>query len=249
MHTATVSDVRSEERPDHLYGDLTSKPPAERKLYIADLQGLSDLLRSPQIGNHERPIIQDIIRMRTEMLVSELAEAPVFLNALIHRQVHHQLRARPDFQTGKLVIEQWVPALSHWLICGSYEHETPAATIISDLQAGDPRFKTPNQRLQETREAAAAQSARNEQAGADKVAAAVDSMSRKGIADFLAVERAIKTGETIIAHGPDEAYLDRAHDSTITAAGLGDVESCLALAGKLQDTDACVNPGHNPNVR
>lgn len=235
--------------PEQLYGDLDTAPPESRRLWVQEIFALDYLRHLPVTQPHQAGILDRMVQDRRDMLEKELADADPRLNRLLRTQVHHQLRARPDFQTDRLVIEQWVPAINYWLVSGSYDRHTPYATIIAELQEGDPRRRTPTERLEDRREIAAANQIANEQAGTDKVAAVIDNMSRSQISRFLEVERAIKTGETIVAHGEDESFLEFAHNQTLAAAYMGDKESIDSLASGVVDTDACVNPGHNPAVR
>lgn len=233
----------------NLYGDLSTVPPPERRLFISDIQALDFLLHHPSVSDQEQSAIRQIIADRTSMLIQELAESNPFLNARIAKEVCHQLRSRPDFQTDRLIIEQWVPALNYWLISGTYERDADPNVIIAELQDSDPRIKSARERYAELQEQAKANAAANDQAGSDRVVAAVDSLGSRGVAQFLEVERAIKSGETIIAHGPDLDYLESAHGKTIAAARTGDVESIRTLSSGVSDSDACFNPGHNPVVR
>lgn len=244
----TTRDNRPDDVAD-LYADLNTRPPTDRAHMIQDIEGLIKIRENPVTFGDVKSIVEGIISDRLDMLRAELSQAPVMLNRMIHEQVHHQLRARPDFQTSRLAIEQWVPALGFWLISGFYEHDTPYAKIVADLQDGDPRRKTPTQRLEESRVAAASQREINERESAQRVMAVIDNMSTTQISEFLKVERAIKTGETMIAHGEDLAFIERSLSLTKSTAAQGDLESQSILDHGKVDTDACVNPGHNPNVR
>jgi hypothetical protein len=79
--------------------------------------------------------------------------------------------------------------------------------------------------------------AANEKASTDKVAAAVDSLSTKQVTNFLAVERARHTGETIIHHGQDLKFMEHVAEASKTTPPPPDD------MGKY-----CGNPGMNPKV-
>lgn len=244
----TTEDNRPDTVED-LYGDLAARPPADRVHMIQDIEGLIKIRENPVTFGDVKSIVEGIISDRLDMLRAELSQAPYLLNHMIHEQIHHQLRVRPDFQTSRYAVEQWVPALGFWLINGFYPYDTPYAKILSDLKEGDPRRKSPDQRLQEAREAAANQRIINDKAQGDRVLAAIDSMSHTQISEFLKVERGIKSGETIIAHGDDLAFIEKSLARTKRTAEQGDQLSQDTLTYGKADTDACVNPGHNPLIR
>lgn len=251
--SATVSGLTETESRDqsaeHLYADLSTPPPAEKRLHCQEVYALDLMLHHPLCGPSDIPHIESCIADRITMLIQELAEAPARLNLMITAEVHHQLRARPDFQTDRLVIEQWVPALGYWLVCATHSRDEDYGVIIRQLKEGDPRFKTPTQQLDETRELAKANAARHEADSADRIKGAIDGLTRKGRDQFLAVEQAIKTGETIIAHGADLDFVEKGHAHTQRLAEQGDSASQAVLSGTFRDGVACLNPKDNPQRR
>lgn len=78
----------------------------------------------------------------------------------------------------------------------------------------------------------------HEQTATDKVAAAIDSMSDKRVKEFIAVERAMQTGETIVMHGATRKSYDRMKKA-----------SEKAPAPPEDMGPDCMNPGQNPFVR
>lgn len=233
-----------------LIGDLSSFPDYHRRLHDETVIGLSWLLENANVPENEKSTLIQIICDRIAMLSSELDAAPPFLDALIKSQVSHQLRVRQDFERGQLAVEQWVPFHRGWLVAGYFDCDTSADEIIRQLRANDPRHNSADRILAETRGAAEVQRKANDAKGDERVMAAVDSLSSRALGTFLEVETALRTGETILAHGDDANFIESAQAKTKAAAKAGDIEAQRVLTvGGQHDTAACLNPGHNPAIR
>lgn len=76
----------------------------------------------------------------------------------------------------------------------------------ADMQAHD-RY------MEKKRAAAKLRQEQLRKAADEQVRAAVDSMSTKRMEQFIAVEQAIQSGETIVAHGSDQQFLERTHEA------------------------------------
>lgn len=230
-----------------LVGDLSSTPVADRWLWDEEILALDNLLafHPPE---PERSTFVEIIHDRRQMLASELAER-VFLTEIVKRDVHHQLRARSDFRNPRIVIEQWVPALQCWLTSGTFDLDTPSHIIVRNLRMGDPRFETPQEALDRQRAASAKRRAQIDAESDLKIKDAIANLSSERLDQFIAVEQALKTGETITSRGDDARFLERATARTKSAAARGDVEAQSVLTYGVRDTHLCVNPGDNPTVR
>lgn len=76
----------------------------------------------------------------------------------------------------------------------------------------------------------------NERKASDAVLGAVDKLSDKRIKEFIAVERAVQTGETITAHGETERSLDRMRQASFRAEQESD----------LHDESQAMNPQDHP---
>ncbi|HDY64688.1 MAG TPA: hypothetical protein ENH84_00445 [Phycisphaerae bacterium] len=97
------------------------------------------------------------------------------------------------------------------------------------------RYRNAQEFMRHRREEAARRRKQNEKAGDEKVAAAVDSLPSKNLREFIDVERSRHTGETVISHGPDQAFLERS----------------LAREKKEAaqvENEAAINPGHHPKT-
>jgi hypothetical protein len=176
-----------------------------------------------------------------------LARSSPFLTHILQTQVNHQLRSRTCSSTGQIVIEQWIPSLRCWLTNGLYPPSTPAAKIVSDLLAGDPTRKTADEELADRREASAAIREKNEKEGDDRVASVVSSLSSERVRNFVEVERALHTGETITVRGDDRRTIESLVESTKKAAIQGDGEAQAVLTrGGQADNPTCILSTTNP---
>jgi len=112
-------------------------------------------------------------------------------------------------------------------------------SLLEALKASDMQKYSPGEYLARKREAAEEIKKKNDQAATDKVMAAVDSLSSKQIKNFIAVEEAIRSGETITAHGQDAKFLEHAKQET---------QAALARGEQLDNPAACLNPGMHPRT-
>lgn len=111
--------------------------------------------------------------------------------------------------------------------------------LLDTLRANDlQRYSDPKEYVRKKREAAALKQKQNEAASDEKVLEAIDGMSSKQIKNFIEVTEAIRTGETITAHGSDLAFLERAQADKQKA-----LESGMDIK---DDPNACINPGMHP---
>lgn len=226
-------------------GDLSSLPRPDRWFWIEEIQALDALI---QMGCPEPNTMRDIIRYRREILAGELREREL-LTRLINDAVHFQLRARSDREQGDIVIEQWVPYVNGWLISGRFLIDATSSQIITELQKGDPRRTSAADTLADTRDAAATRRAQIDATSTLKVLDAVADIPSERLDEFMAVEQALHTGETITSRGDDRRTLDLLESRTRDAAANGDSEAQLVLARGVQDNRMCHNPGDNPLVR
>lgn len=237
------------EQTHQLQGDLLSSPSPDRRLWSSEVQALDFLLQTAQVPQHQYDIVRGIIRDHMEIVERELASASPLLDELIRDRVHHQLRSRPSFEQGDIVVEQWVPALRCWLISGRWPSNTPAQQIVNDLLAGDPRRQSAEEANRGKRDLAATKRAENDAAAGSRIEAALDSLSSRALDQFIEVERALHTGETIRAHGDDANFIERNLESTKKAAASGDKTAQHILTHGRGDNQMCVNPGDNPLKR
>lgn len=230
-----------------IVGDLSSLPNPDRRLWTDEIHALDQLIRMGA-PPEQAAIFRDIIHDRRAILEQELRERE-FLTKMINAEVHFQLRARSDFAEAKIVVEQWVPAVNCWLISGKFDIDATPAYIIAELQKGDPRRTSAAEVFAAAKEAATAKRAARDAESSLKVLDAVNDLSAARLDEFIAVEEALKTGETITSRGDDRRTLDTLEARTRDAAAAGDSEAQSVLTHGVRDNVMCHNPGDNPLVR
>jgi hypothetical protein len=127
---------------------------------------------------------------------------------------------------------------------------TPSPTLqldrqlIAMLRSCDmQRFESPQEYVARKREAAEKVEARNERASMDQVMGAVDQMSTKQLENFIAVEEARASGETITARGEDAKFLERAAEERRKALAQAEARGEIL---SLDIGDRAINPGMHP---
>lgn len=231
--------------PD-LIGDLNSKPDPAYWMFNSEIGAMHDILDNRLVPAHERPYVEAALADLVDCLRTDLAARNRFQEARIQNEVHHQLRSRPDSLTGKVVVEQWVPALKRWLVSGAFDPLTDTNEIIRQLQAGDPRFKSMADAVAEAREKSAQVKRARDSEQAARVLDTVDALTERARDEFIEVETALHTGETIHVRGDDRRFIEKTLDRTRAAAAQGDVEAQSVLTHGQRDTPLCLNPGDNP---
>lgn len=93
--------------------------------------------------------------------------------------------------------------------------ETLRATLETLWEGDMQRWATPAAYLAYKRQKSAAIRLRNEREGVEKVAAVVDTMSKKQLENFVAVEAARHTGEKINVGGGDQKFMEMVQANTI----------------------------------
>ena len=123
------------------------------------------------------------------------------------------------------------------------EEWQPDLRLIEYLRANDMTRYSPAEYRAMKEEASRKVREANEKAGDNKVLAAVDSMSRTQLKQFIEVSDAINTGETIIPYGEDAKALDRMREGTRKALAAG-----VHVPTAEEDAAMCINPGHRPGL-
>lgn len=232
-----------------LVGDLISAPKPEFWMFNSEIRSMHEMLSDSRVGLHERPYIRSVLADLVAVLERDLANRNLFQEARIKSEVHHQLRCRPDSLTEKLVVEQWVPALDTWLVSGAFDPATPTEEIIRQLKQGDPRFKSAGDALEEKRAEAKRNRAARDREHMAQVGDAIASMSERALTEFMDVERALHTGETIELKGDDLVQVEKMHEATRKAAARGDHMAGHILQHGRGDGPTCLNPEDNPLKR
>lgn len=239
MDLQSVREIKG----DKLYGDLSSLPNPARRLRTSDILGLE--AARPYAGL-ETATLDLLITEMTSLTSAELGQVDHVFDHALKSAMGPQFRSRPDLQRCKIAIEQWIPALDCWMVNGYFEPGTYVDKVIETLRKGDPRFKTAEQIITERREAAAKVRAANEEAGNQRVLAAIDGMSTRQVKEFVEVEQALQTGEEIHFHGSDIDTLDSLQDQTRIAAYKGDREAQHVMIRGQKDNKTCALPTTNP---
>lgn len=250
MEAPTHSPIQAHDETTQVLGDLTTRPDPSRALWTQEVYALESMVQSGHCPAHELPTMELIISEVMEMVKAELIAANHFANARIAHEVSPQLRLRPDFQQRDQVTEQYIPHLRIWLVCGRFRMDHDLGDIIYQLQKGDPRLQTAAQAYEARRATAAQNRATLDADSIASVLAAVNDLSPARRDQFIAVEEALKSGETIIARGDDRAEIERGISLTESAARGGEVEAQqVILRGGRRDNAMCDNPGQNPLTR
>lgn len=171
----------------------------------------------------------------------------------LQEEVEPLLRMRFSRRFG-YVIDRWVAEEGFWhQIPGSIGFQEPRPGLCERMRSKYDMWKksSPKQDqdaiagrarhpiLKEKDEASTKVRQANEKAATDKVLAAVDSLSTKGVENFLAVERARHTGDKIVHHGPDLKFMEHLEEK--------EKSGHAAEVSPDQGKD-CANPGLHPKV-
>ena len=230
---------------NRLIGDLHSTPDPMRRLVDQDVYAMEWARTMAAPDQYSQ--IDEMIKTLTTVVRCSLEKADPFLDALVRTKVNHQMRTRPDLETGETIVEQWIPALRCWLVNGKFQPDVPTWEIVKVLQAGDPTKETPEEALERKRGEAAVQREKNEKAGDQKVLDVVNSLSDKRLNQFVEVERALQTGESITVREDDRRQIETLVENTRKAAAKGDKESQEVITnGGVTDNRTCILPPTNP---
>ena len=198
---------------------------------------LADMLALGKWLTHEVAAIERQIRDRREQVEAGLS-LPTALHWTARLQaLDAKLRLRWDFKQG-WVIERAVEEWGCWAICGVLGHRYIPLNLIDIMRAGDMQRVGADKWLQQKRDAAQKVRNTNEKHATDTVLGAVDKLSDKRIKEFIEVERAVQTGETIVAHGATERSLDRMRQASFRAQQSG--------ASDLHDESQSMNVSDHP---
>lgn len=188
---------------------------------------------------HEVAHIRRQIQERKEQLAAGLADPTAAAwTRTLRQEIDPLLRMRFDFKSG-YVLDRWVKEWSYWATVGVLGFQKIRLDLCDYLRSRDMQRIGAERYLRLKREEAAKVCAANEKAATLKVEAAVDSLSEKRIQNFIAVERARHTGETLVHHGPDLKFVEHVEELQKSAGYRPPPEDM---------GEHCANPGMNPNV-
>lgn len=210
----------------------------------ADTEGWKDIasqLTAESVS--EWPAIRAMIMDRCQAFDSGRFHAPHWFNLRL-RQIDPCLQLRWEFYQGCWVVDRFARNLRCWLPVVIWKDDAGRPrpldnTLLEAIQEGDMwRFPSAQAYLAYKRERAAKVRAENERKGDEKLLDAIDRMSRRQIENFIEVERAFQTGETIEAHGEDYKTLERMNEAGRKARSKG-IQPERATA---------INPGMHPKL-
>lgn len=202
----------------------------------------------------DRAQLVDAIEIRKQVILAGL-QHPVARRwtKKLKKEVEPLLRMRMDPQFG-FVIDRWVASEGWWhQIPGAIGFHEPRPGLCERMNSQYDMWKKATPKENEDaianksrhpilleKDAQSAQVLKaNEAASTERVLAAVDSLSSKQIENFVAVERARHTGETIVHHGRDLQFMER----------LDEAEKSGTAAEVSPDMGPdCGNPGMHPKV-
>lgn len=165
----------------------------------------------------ERASWQASIRRRAEISRLGLKKVPEHIVTDLH-MIDPRLRIRWEFDENCFVVELAYEQVRCWIPVVIWKDEDGYPLpldnrIIEALRTGDMwKFATPAEYLRFKRNQALEQQRKNEEERQNRTKDAISDLSRKQLEQFQAVDTAIKTGETIIAHGDDLKFLERAKE-------------------------------------
>lgn len=193
---------------------------------------------------HEVATIERAAQRRSEEVRAGLASfTSKYWTGRIQREIDDRTRLRWDLKSG-WVLDRW--AEGRWQVVGVLGFHTIAeyvamqcdrdnadySDLIDYLRARDmQKWSSPQEYLEYKRARARRRQRINWQLGNEKLAAVIDRMSDKQISEFVAVERAMQTGETIHMYGETKAMYDR-----LAAA---------SMKAPAPPRGQAINPGHH----
>lgn len=178
-----------------------------------EVKTLVDMLSRGQWLPHEVTGIERAIYQRKSLVEAGLSNSTARTwTSRLQAEVDNCLRMRWDFQNG-WVIDRWIQQYGCWHPIGVLGFHYIRPDLCEYLKSRDLQRIGPERYLSEKRAAAERVRECNDQRSTDRVLAAVDSLSERRVHEFIEVERAMQTGDVIVAHGATEKMLD-----TMTAA-------------------------------
>jgi len=125
----------------------------------------------------------------------------------IQREIDDRTRMRWDFKCG-WTLDRW--ASGAWKVVGVLGFHYVMTNLIDYLRERDmQRWESPQAYLQYKRDQAHKVAMANEYRNTQKLLGVVDKMSDKQVKEFITVERAMQTGETITMHGATAKSFNR----------------------------------------
>jgi hypothetical protein len=182
---------------------------------IADVVCLQNMLNRGLWSPVETSFIKRNIRILCEAAQAGVARVPGNEQKAL-QDIDPMLRARWDFIVDMWAIERWVEeeGFCRWELV-AHRHKL-GPKLNKDLRRGDTwrNGKPPEEILREKRMAAAKVQAANDRRSTERVLAAVDLLTSKRMKEFITVEDAVATGDTITAHGETMKILENLREKS-----------------------------------
>jgi hypothetical protein len=194
----------------------------------------------------ERDKIEKRIRDRAEMVRAGVMRCPSWFQEELNR-LDSRSRAwwdawREEWVLDRLQDEGYYLTFLHFQPRPGFELDRK---LIEMLRSNDMQTKTPGEHIKDKEDVARDNQRANEQASTDRVMAAVDKMSSKQIRQFIDVEQAIASGDTITPHGSDLKFLETADAAHQQALREGEVTQ----DARVNDWKQAINPGMAPRIQ
>jgi len=173
------------------------------------------------------PRIRRGIMERIQMCEYGRLHAPQWFEKRLH-EIDPLLSLRWDFMEQCFVVDRWTRSERCWHTVLVWKDENGPKhldnSLIQTLHDGDTwRFKDWKEYLRYKHAQSAKKRAANRQASEDKMGAVIDNMSNSQIHNFMEVERALMTGETVVCHGATEKGFEHMHQGAMKAAEKGEM--------------------------
>jgi hypothetical protein len=185
-----------------------------------DLETLSMVTAIHRVPKIYRYVFEEYIHERNEAMVSGVSNAPRWAQDTL-QAFDQELRLRWDYMYQCYAVDKFVRQWKAWVPLMLWQHEDGSPKRLGEdgmrdmlqlLHEGDmQRWDSPQKYIEYKRERAAFRRKQHETDNHESILAAVDSLSSKQIKNFIEVERAMRTGETIVAHGSMEKFMERAY--------------------------------------
>jgi len=179
---------------------------------------------------HEVSMIERAAQRRSEEVRAGLTSyTSKYWTRRIQSEIDDRTRLRWDAKNG-WTLDRW--AEGRWQIVGVLGFHCVMPNLIDYLRERDmQRWPSPQAYLEYKRNLALKKQMENWAAGCQKTAAVIDRMSDKQIKEFITVEKALHTGETVTLHGASERAFDRMRKASRRSPA---------------PPSRSINPGHHP---
>lgn len=173
----------------------------------AEVDALTRLLNRGMWSAHETAVIERAIKDRAEQVQAGVGNPTAVIWTEKIKKVDERLRMRWDFKNG-YTIDRW--AQGCWQVVGVLGFNHVMINLVDYLRERDmQRWPTPEAYLAYKREQAMKVQIANEYKANQQLQTVIDKMSDKQVKEFITVEAALQSGETVRVHGESARMLRR----------------------------------------